>query len=208
MNIDFLPERIKVQRARYRRIRRQGHLLAGCVLALVLLGYVRQGRLSKAQAQVDILTERAANVQRQLSFRQGLEKQQAELLIMKRIEADLGSRVKVLDVLVELEKVVPETIALTHLSLETMEIPLSIETVYGGTAPKLATARLPRKKKILKRIRLMIRGLSPTDVDVANCIGQISASQLFEDVNMGYAKNVTFQDRKAREFEASCYIVR
>jgi hypothetical protein len=58
----------------------------------------------------------------------------------------------------------------------------------------------------VKRVRLMLTGIAPGDVDVANFIGQLSASPLVEDVNMGYAKTVEFRGRLAREFQASCYI--
>ena len=54
----------------------------------------------------------------------------------------------------------------------------------------------------------MLTGMAPTDVDVANFIGQLSASCLFKNVNMGYAKTVTFQRRSAKEFQASCYLAK
>ena len=60
----------------------------------------------------------------------------------------------------------------------------------------------------VRRIRLTVTGLSPTDVDVANFIGQLSASPLFEDVNIGYTKTINHQDRSARQFQASCYLIR
>ena len=59
-----------------------------------------------------------------------------------------------------------------------------------------------------KRLRLVLTGLAPGDVDVANFIGQLSGSPVFEDVNMGYARNVEFNGRLAREFQASCYVIR
>ncbi len=62
------------------------------------------------------------------------------------------------------------------------------------------------KTVTLKRVRLLITGVAPGDVDVANFIGQLSASPLLEDVNMGYTKTVEYRGHLAREFEASCYI--
>jgi len=50
--------------------------------------------------------------------------------------------------------------------------------------------------------------MAPTDVDVANFIGQLAGSRLFEGVNMGYARNVTFRSRSARQFQVSCYVIR
>jgi len=72
-------------------------------------------------------------------------------------------------------------------------------TADGGSKPRVIRT---------KRMRLVLTGLAPTDVDVANFIGQLSASPLFEDVNMGYAKTVSVEGLTAREFQASCYVVR
>jgi len=103
--------------------------------------------------------------------------------------------------------VMPESITLTSLTLETME-------VSTAAAPS-RTSRSRRATKAqdvgattVNRIQAVITGVSPTDVDVANFIGQLSASPLFEDVNMGYARTVEYRGRQAREFQASCYITR
>jgi Tfp pilus assembly protein PilN len=64
------------------------------------------------------------------------------------------------------------------------------------------------KEVTVKRVQLLVTGLAPSDVDVANFIGHLSASPLFEDVNMGYAKNVVVRGRTAREFQATCFVAR
>ena len=53
-----------------------------------------------------------------------------------------------------------------------------------------------------------LTGLSPTDIEIANFIGQLSASPLFEDVNMGYARTEEFDGRVGRKFQASCLVAR
>lgn len=210
-NIDFLPERIRLQRARRARLLRQVHLLAVCAAALVLLGYVRQGRISKVRGEVAMLTERAANTRQQLTERNHLEKQLAEMMIMKRIDDDLGSRADALDVLAALHRILPESMALTDLNLETMEVQVPVEgadTRNHSSRAVAAGSTRGSKTRTVKRVRLQINGIAPTDVDVANFIGQLSASPLFEDVNMGYARNTTIRERTAREFQVSCYVVR
>ena len=206
-DIDFLPERIKQQRARRRRLIRQGHLLVVCLVALAVLGYIRQTRTCRAQAQLTLLGRRVANIRRQLAMKDDLERQQAELLIKKRIDDQLGSRVNTLDLLAELEGVLPDSVALTRLNIEVAEIRLPIEPVRIDSARAATGTRRPKEKRI-KRVRLSLTGLSPTDVAVANFIGQLSASPLFEDVNMGYTKNVIFQKHVAREFQTSCHVVK
>ena len=207
--IDFLPERIRAHRAKRKRLVRQACLLTVCAGGLLLLAHVRQGQVRTAAAEMDVLDARAENLRQQLETRKELERQQAELTVVRRIEEDLGSRINILDVLAELQRVAPEGILLTNLSVETMEVRQEIQRAsVSGRRAKSAGSPAKNEEAVVKRVRLMITGLSPADVEVANFIGQLSSSPLFEDVNMGYARNVSFRGRQAREFQTSCYIAR
>jgi len=203
-NIDFLPERIKAQRAMKRRLLRQGYLLGLCAVALVALGYIQHRRVIKAQGELEMLADREQNIRSQLEMREMLQRQEADLMIMKRIEDQFGSRINPLDILSEIERILPESTVLTSFNLETMEY-LPAGASETSDRPVDGSFRTDMSSN---RVRLVLTGLAPNDVDVANFIGQLSASAIFEDVNMGYAKNVTFRTRNAREFQASCYVVR
>jgi Tfp pilus assembly protein PilN len=182
-NVDFLPDKIRQQRRRRRKIARQLYMTAMCLALLGALGYVRQGSISSAQAQLREIKELRGRTQAQLVLRKDLEHQQEELQIIKRIHEELGSRVNALEVLAELENVVPANVSLTTLSIEAVEIKQEAQrpAVRGGSGRPVAA---PRSLPTVKRVRLMITGMAPNDVDVANCIGQLSASPVFEDVNM------------------------
>jgi len=210
-SIDFLPERIKLQRVRRKHLIRQGYLLAICVATLAVLAYTRHARIAKTQAQVGLLQERSKNVHRQLEMLDSLQRQQADLMIKKRIDDQLGSRANALDVLSELGRLLPRSIAVKALDLAAVDVPVPVRSA-ARTADSTRTTAFPRgplqKEQIVKRVRLELTGLAPTDVDVANFIGQLSASPLFEDVNMGYTKDTDFEGRSARQFNVSCYIVR
>ncbi len=206
--IDFLPESIRSQRAHRASLIRQGCLLAVCVLALTVLAFARQQRISAARAEQVSLNDQFANVQHQLAFRSDLESQQADLMIKKRIDEQLGSRVNTLEVLAEMGRLLPDSIVLTSLNLEAVELRIPLKPAEERSDSSARSAdNLPREK-VVKRVRLIFTGLAPSDVDLANFIAQLSAGRLFEDVNMGYAKNVDFRGRSAREFQASCYVVR
>jgi Tfp pilus assembly protein PilN len=206
-NLDFLPERTRLQRQRRRRLFRQGYLTVVCIAGLVAVGYMRQGSVRQAQASLESLNTQQQQLQRQVSMKQDLERQLGEFQLLKRINDDLGSRVCALDVLAELDKLLPRNMALTHLSFEAVQLQVPLKQGSGGADPTRAvTVSDPGKMMTVKRVRLMLTGIAPSDVDVANFIGQLSASPLLEDVNMGYAKTVDFRGRLAREFQASCYI--
>jgi len=207
--IDFLPDRIRAQRARWRRLTIQGYLLAVCVAALGALAYVFHLRVLTAREELGILASRSDTVKRQLNLRGDLETQLADLMIKKRIEEQLGRRVGTLDVLGELQRLMPESMALSSLTMETVPVTVPVSGAAGMNQSNRAVPRGASKgERVIKRVRLLLTGMAPTDVDVANFIGQLAASPVFEDVNMGYAKNITLRSRNARKFQASCYVIR
>jgi len=206
-DIDFLPEKIRDQRARRRSLFRQGQLTAVCLVAIVILGLVRQHGIGKAQAELTRVRNQAANVRYQLTFRSMLEKQKAELMIKKRIDDQLGSRVNALEVLAELEHMLPESIFLSTLTLEAVEERVALTSAVNRSSSGKAVKRLPAEQSI-KRVRLRFIGVAPGDVALADFVAQLSAGRLFEEVSLRYAKDATFGQRTVREFEANCYVVR
>jgi Tfp pilus assembly protein PilN len=206
--IDFLPESIRLDRARRRSLKRQIWLVAFVIASLTGLGYVRQGEITQGKACLAALTTQISTVNRQLAMRTDLERQLADLMIKKRIDDTLGSRANALEVLSELERTLPESIVLTSLTLEAVEVRTPIGRSASGDAPVPAGGTPAPKEKVSKRVRLVFTGMAPTDVDVANFIAQMSAGRLFEDVSMGYARNVEYRGRTVRDFQASCYVAR
>ena len=210
--VNFLPENIKAQRARKRRLARQGYMLGACAVGLALLGYLRMCDVRAARAEASDLDNYTAEVNRQLDLLVGLQKQQADLMVKKRIDDHLGSRISVLDVLAELEHLMPESMTLRNLTLDRTEVrtPATPVRWQSGVSSAVITPSGARDKTehVIKRVRLVITGLAPSDVDVANFIGQLSASPVFEDVRMGYARTVEFRGKNARQFEATCYVAR
>lgn len=203
--IDFLPERIRQTRLRRRRLTVQLSLACVAVAALVVLGLVRQTSVQHAQAQCDELSGRKGQMQRLLAVREDLERQQKQLEVLRKIDDDLGGSISTLDLLAELNRLLPANITLTSLELEAVEVKTPIDF---GPRKKGVRVKPSMKERSSKRFRLTLTALAPTDVDMANFIGQMSASPLLEDVNMGYARTVDYKGHVAREFQASCYLAK
>ena len=206
--IDFLPERIRVHRERRRHFKRQACLMALCLMGMVALGHMRFTRISQARAELDLLHDRDQQAQEQIDQRVDLEAQQAELMVKKRVDDSLGTRVNAMDILGELQHITPERLTLTSMTIHATELPVAAPqgragglTVAGAMDP---TGQIP----VARRLRVVLTGLTPSDIDVANFIGQLAASPLFEDVNMGYAKTIVHENHEAREFQVSCFVVR
>ena len=204
--IDFLPERIRSQRARRHHLKRQGCLMALCLIGMVALGQMRFARISQARAELTLLTDRGQQAREQIDQRTELEAQQAELMVKKRVDDSLGTRVNAMDILGELQQATPDRLTLTGMTIHATELPVA-GAPSGG--PRVAGAPGPAEEMpVARRLRLVLTGLAPSDIDVANFIGQLAASPLFEDVNMGYAKTIVHRNHEAREFQASCFVVR
>lgn len=198
--IDFLPERIKRQRRRSRLLKKQGAALAAVFAVLCGLGYFNHGRVRSVRAELVMRQRDQQAMQSRLAMIPELMAQQADGRIKQRISEELGSRVDVRAVMAELGRLLPPSSALLSMELSTIEM-------RSGAAARLeGQLRAPTQP----RVKLLITGVAPTDVDVANFIGQLSASPLFEDVNMGYSRTIQVDDdrRDARSFQVSCLLPR
>lgn len=203
--VNFLPERIRVRRARRKSLLRQGYLFVVVLVGMATLSYMLHGDIREARAEGGRLGVRSTDLARQLARRATLETERCDLLIKKRIDDRLGSRVSALAVLAGLSRLVPETVALTELSLDNMKVTVPVPPAGPG-ASAVRPAR--DQQQTITRVRLVITGIAPTDVDVASFIGQMAAADLFEDVNIGYVKTVPFRGRNARQFQTSCYVAK
>jgi Tfp pilus assembly protein PilN len=208
MTIDFLPERIITRRATRERIVRQGYLLGIMLAAIIGLGYFNEERIGRAEAQMAHLDNQSLSMTRRIENMYGLQRQLSDLMITQRIDNRLGSRVNGMDILGELGRILPKTMTLTSLDLDARKVTVKSKPAAPGVATPVGRRSKRTANRTINRLKLTITGLSPNNVDVANFIADLSASPLFDDVNMGYAKNIVFRGKSAKEFEASCYVAR
>ncbi len=211
-NIDFLPRRIKHQRRTRRRRVRQVGVVCACALILIAVGFLRQQGVAEARAQWRQLDRQVRQVHSQLSLREELEEEWNELVRKQQISEQFDTRLTARDVLAELGHRLPESMALTDLSLEADSVlldpakPASVLTTSSGRPTAVAPPATARQR--ITRIRLVITGMAPSDVEIANFVGQLASSPLFEDVNMGYTREIKYQGRSARQFKATCFTAR
>jgi Tfp pilus assembly protein PilN len=186
---------------------------------MVVLTCVRQGRIAQARASLVTLENSRESLRQEVSMIPSLEKQVTDLLIKKQIDEEIGGRTDCSVVLAELCRITPSNIVIISLDLRTVELSteasasgrLSSRAIGANRGARPTVARKSRPKGAgapVRRTRLVVTGLAMNDVDVANFIGQLSARRLFENVNMGYTKTVTFRRHSAREFQTSCYLRR
>lgn len=202
-SIDFLPKRLRVQRLRHLRLKRQVSVLA--VLVAMLAGLWYSNHVSIADAR-DALAERQARREElaaELSVMPALRAQIAEGSIKQRISRELGSRLAVNAVLSELGRLLPEKASLTSLQYSTVDVRRQGSTQAGSMAATAGEAGGHLGTE--KRVRVVVTGITPDDLDVADFLGRLSASGLFSDVQMGFSKTAMVDDgrREGRGFEVS-----
>lgn len=208
-HIDFLPDRVRQYRAQHKRLIRQSYLVLLAAALLAVLGYFRQGAVRSAQAQLANMQVRCDDMQTQVAKRDVLQQQLSELEVMKRIDDQLGSTVSALDIMEEVERLLPKNVALTGLNIEAVEVKAPV--VRAAPKPGAKVAAPKAADLTIKRVRLVLTGLTPSDMDVAIFMGQLSGSLVFEDATLGYARTVEFKAdkmREGREFQISCYLSR
>jgi Tfp pilus assembly protein PilN len=204
IHVEFLPERITRQRQRRRSLLRQGYMIAFFVLAMAAFGYVRQHQIQVARAECLQLEDQANSMDGQMALRTEYENQLAELLVIRRIDDQLGSRARALDIMGELQARMPRELTLTELRIESVAA-----TAGPGSSSRSsrstddATSMSP-----VLRTRLIVRGVAPSDIEVANFIGQIASSPMFEDVRMGYSRGGEYRDCSVRQFELRLMVAR
>ncbi len=200
--IDFLPEHVRQKRRRRARLIRQANLLVVCSVGLAALAGVRHHTVRQARAGLDELRRANDRAGRQLQQRAELEREWASLLQKRQIDRQLGSSLTVRDVLVELSHRLPESMSLTELKIRAVKA--SSSRARRGASGSLR--RAGRSGESARRLRLEVAGLSPTSDAIANFIGRLSSSPLFEDVNLESSQDTLFRDKGAREFRATCLV--
>ncbi|MCG3179281.1 MAG: hypothetical protein BIFFINMI_01615 [Phycisphaerae bacterium] len=197
--LDFLPDWYHV-----RRERRRGYFvlfwLLGCLIALMgVWFYLTHNQLGKVQAELKDLKAERAVVNDHLVKIDKLRSVRDDLIRKAAINAQLQNQPDALQVVGQIMELMPEDISL-------MDLQLSTEVVKAKAPPVRKGSKAPAAPKEPDKIHYLVQitGLAPYDVSVANFIARLSATEGFQNVQMGYAKDLLRNDRRMREFQVNC----
>ena len=202
--IDFLPERIRYQRSVYLQLRRQGLAILIVITVLALVWRFNEVRIANGRSDLVTQQNYAEQLAVRLSVMPELAAQLDEGQIKQRISRELGSRLTINALLAELGRLLPPAGCLTSLECSTIDSvpdaatrPDPRQVASSATSPTVSVSR--------KRVRVVITGIAPTAIDIADFIGKLSASPVFTDVKMGYTNSIVLdnQQRKARSFKVT-----
>jgi Tfp pilus assembly protein PilN len=186
--IDFLPEWYPRIQNRYRAVVAQAWVTL--VIVAMLGGYaifkrwqLHGARLVTAQCQAQISLS-----QMQLAQLAEKLKYQAELKKQDEIVARLGLDVDATRLLRALQDAMTPEMALTDVSMETIEQARPVTVIPARNAP------LPAQSEVDRRLKVTVNGVSPSDIQVATLIENLGKIGCFENVAFS-----NLQDRRSRD---------
>ena len=197
-DLEFLP-------AWYPQLRRRKRLmLLHAYMTLVIAGglglwmFLAHRNVRSAEAAVTQLEGSLTQTQGELQKLAEKTALQNQLLQQKQIEDKLGLHVESTRMLTSLEAIMPRSMSVLELSLETQE------QLAGGGGLAGAVAREEHKEQAVdRRLRVRLVGVSPSGEDVANFLAQLSNVPFFDQVAMTYARDRIEAGHMMREFEVT-----
>ncbi len=108
----------------------------------------------------------------------------------------IGRNVESTRLMKTLEDLMPRSMALLDLSVDT-------EEVSKAPANSLAGRAAADKARANKKLRLRVHGVAPTDVDLADFLAKLTGKQFFSQVELIYSHERSQGGRLMREFEVA-----
>ncbi|MEX0776598.1 MAG: PilN domain-containing protein [Phycisphaeraceae bacterium] len=195
------------------RIQRRTNLICLTLFAIVMaavvaafLVTVRHGsEVKRLHTQINQDFEEAA---KRLDQLQVLQDRKSQMMQKAQVTAQLLERVPRSLILSELTNMMPMTLSLTDLQLETH--------IKRERRPLDATALQEAKQKAVEQgrgefardmevavtdVELQLVGTAPTDVEVAQFMTALGQNPMFEDVNLVFSEQVVLDEAQARKFK-------
>ncbi len=200
--INFVPQDyIKRKRAR------KANLLCATLAAIVAVAMAvtltvinaSTGEIDQVQEQMDQKLQKAAE---DIAAWKTLQKERQTLLERAESDAKLMNPLPQSRVVGEVIQALPSAAALTELHVveQTVKV-IEADTSSPKPGRRARKAAQVVREKVETRLRLI--GLAPTDVEVAGVISSLSASPLFDRVELSYSENQAVAGVVVRKFEVT-----
>ena len=196
--LDFMPEW-------YPRFRRKRHFAlvqawssAAIMLVLVVGSFATLRAIHKRQSELGEIERDLAQTQielRQLDEKLALRRQ---LEKRKQVMVSVGRHIEAARLLALLDGAKPTEMGLSELKLEEAEL------VRPGEA--VGSLLSTRKPSLSRRLTISIKGVTPTDMDVANLLVALNRFPFVEKASLVGSENKTESGKAMRAFEVGAQI--
>lgn len=195
--IEFLPDWYPQICRSKQRVVLQAWVSGVVVVALSLWVFLAHHNVRAAEAALTNLDGQMSQAQSDLAKLDELIRMQKQWRQQDDIIAKLGLHVETTRLLKAIEAAMPPEMSIVDVALLTEE--------QQQPKSNLAAAREEREteRPIDRRLKVRLQGVTPTDVDLANFLGQLSAAQYFENIAMTYARDRSESGHIMREFEVT-----
>ena len=189
--IDFLPSWYPSIQRRYRAVVAQAWVTLAIVVLLAGYAMFKRWQLHNArvltaqcQAQISLSQQQLSQLAEKLKYEAAL-KQQDEIVAKLGLDVDATRLLKALQ-----DAMTPE-MALTNVSLETIEQARPASVLAVRNVPNANRTDVP---DVDRRLKVTVNGVSPSDIQVATLIENLGKTNCFENVAFS-----NLQDRHSRD---------
>ena len=195
--LDFMPEW-------YPRFRRKRHFAlvqawasAAIMLVLVVGSFGTLRAIHKRQAELGAVERDLAQTQLEL---QQLEKKIAlrdQLEKRKRVMLSVGRHIETARLLALIDTAKPKEMGLSELKIDVTELAKA-----DGVGSLLST----RKQTLTRRLTMTLKGVTPTDMDVANLLVALNRYPFIENASLVGSENKSQSGKSMRAFEVGAQV--
>jgi len=207
--INFVPDDYVQQR----RASRTNVLYLMLLLAMlgaigITFGFIKM-RQRTVQAELTQLNSRMTEAQQQIAQLEELKTKSKSMMTTMVMTAELLEPVPRSIILASLTNNLPSGVSLLDFGLEEKEIQVYKPSPKNSTSSRYsksntnAAASEPQKKV---ETDLQIKGLAPSDIQVAGFIANLSNAILFDEVSLVESKEIEIEKIKYREFRLKAII--
>lgn len=199
--LEFLPDWYPRLRRSRRLLILQCWMTLAIVAGLVLwLGLARRnvGNAELALGALDAQMLQTRTEQKQLDEQLRLREQ---LTKWEQIIAKLGFPVEMSRLLRTLDEEMPREMSLLEIACSTEEL-----AVPDAANPYDVRAKPQKDRPVERRLKVRLKGVAPTDVDLANFLTGLSEYRFFEQISLVGAGGLSEAGHLMREFEVTFFI--
>jgi Tfp pilus assembly protein PilN len=193
--LEFLPDWYPRALQRRRLLRLEAWMLLILLGGLCAWALLVNDNVKQARAELSSLQSQMSKTDLELERLDDLLALQKQWHVQDQIIARLGGYLEVSRLVGALDRAMPPNAALTELRIGTRD-----EAHPPG--PGLAgAARATIDTPVERRVRIVLNGVAPSDVDLADLLARLTSEPLFEQVAMSYARDRVQAGHVLREFQ-------
>ncbi|HEY0009612.1 MAG TPA: PilN domain-containing protein [Tepidisphaeraceae bacterium] len=190
--IELIPEWYVAHSRQKRLLRLQVYAVLTLLLSLATWGLVTSQAIDAAQAELQekrIALELSAGRVRERQTQQQLREQ---LQTQERVDVSLGLNIEASRLLAMIDQAMPSQGSLIEVSIDTEEKP--------RTLAQFAASKSPTSRATDRRLRVNLKGVAPTNGDIATILEKLGQMNFCEELRLSYARDRTEKGHVMREF--------